>query len=111
MLGWPDQDEESNFSVDCLQHYNGDTIIHIGELFGETLSKNPWGQSTSQKFQLQLGELFRCVYRTRLPNWPGFLDTLSIWCKAKKAVECDGGLFCYVPGLEVKRHEVEQKER
>lgn len=103
--------EESNFSVECLQHYNGNTIIHIGELFGETLSNNPWGQTTSQKFQLQLGESFRCVYRTQLPNWPGYLDSLSIWCRAKTPVECDGGLFCYVPGMVVKSYKKEEEER
>lgn len=72
-------------------------MIHVGELFGETFSKNPWGQSTSRTFQLKLGEAFRCMYRRRLTSWPGYMDTLSIWCRTNSAVDCDGGMFCYVP--------------
>jgi hypothetical protein len=92
--------EESTFSLDCLHHYDGDIIIHVGELYGETFSNNPWGQSTSRIFQLELGKTFRCVYRRRLPSWPGYMDSLSIWCKIGVAVDCDGGMFCHVPGFE-----------
>ncbi|CAB3981043.1 Hypothetical predicted protein [Paramuricea clavata] len=99
-LAWPDKDEESTFSLDCLHHYDGDIIIHVGELYGETFSNNPWGQSTSRIFQLELGETFRCVYRKRLPSWPGYMDSLSIWWKIGVAVDCDGGMFCHVPGFE-----------
>jgi hypothetical protein len=92
--------EESTFSLDCLHHYEGDTIIHVGELYGETFSSNPWGQSTSRMFQMEIGKTFRCLYRRRLPSWPGYMDSLSIWCKIDSPVDCEGGRFCYVPGLE-----------
>ncbi|XP_046840825.1 uncharacterized protein LOC124434927 [Xenia sp. Carnegie-2017] len=99
LLAWPDKDEQSQFSLDCLHHYRGDIIIHIGELHGETLSSNPWGQSTSKRFQLEMAKSFRCLYRRRLPNWPGFMDSFSIWCRISTPVDCDGGLFCYTPEI------------
>lgn len=92
--------EENRFSYECLRHYAGDTIVHVGELYGETFSSNPWGQSTSRIFQLELGKTFRCVFRTRLPSWPGYMDSLSIWCRCDTAVDCDGGSFCYIPNFE-----------
>ncbi|XP_019615932.1 PREDICTED: uncharacterized protein LOC109463529 isoform X1 [Branchiostoma belcheri] len=95
-LAWPDADESSTLSTDCLNHYKGDAIIHVGELFGETLSSNPWGQSTSREFQLNLGEHFRCVTRMQLPNWPGHMDTLTLWRRLPAAVDCDGAMFHYV---------------
>ncbi|XP_070573405.1 uncharacterized protein [Ptychodera flava] len=96
MLSWPDADEGSTFSLDCLKYYKGESIIHIGELFGETMSSNPWGQSTSQAFQMQLGKEFRCINRVQLPNWPGHMDSLTLWRRVAKPVECDGALFQYV---------------
>lgn len=88
--------EGCTFSLDCLKFYKGNTIIHIGELFGETLSSNPWGQTTSRDFQLQLGEHFRCVSRVQLPNWPGHLDSLTVWSRASQPVECDGADMVFV---------------
>lgn len=96
LLSWPDHEEDCSFSLDCLKHYKGCTIIHIGELFGETLSANPWGQTTSRAFQLELGERFRCVSRVQLPNWPGHMDSLTVWSRASQAVECDGADMVFV---------------
>ncbi|KAJ7374101.1 hypothetical protein OS493_009433 [Desmophyllum pertusum] len=96
LLSWPDHEEDCSFSLDCLKHYKGNTIIHIGELFGETLSGNPWGQTTSRDFQLQLGERFRCVSRVQLPNWPGHMDSLTVWSRASQPVECDGAEMVFV---------------
>jgi len=44
MLCYPDdfQDSEESLAMTCLQKYSGDTIIHIGELFGSTVQDNPW---------------------------------------------------------------------
>lgn len=88
--------EDCSFSLDCLKNYKGGTIIHIGELFGETLSANPWGQTTSRAFQLELGEHFRCVSRVQLPNWPGHMDSLTVWSRASQPVECDGAEMVFV---------------
>ncbi|XP_030041501.1 uncharacterized protein LOC115456511 [Microcaecilia unicolor] len=97
LLSWPDTEESSMFSLDCLAFFQGETIIHIGELLGETLSANPWGQSTARDFQLALATDFCCVKRMRLPNWPGHMDSLSIWKrKNPQPVLCDGAHFHYV---------------
>ena len=89
--------EDCSFSLDCLKYYSGKTIIHIGELFGETLSSNPWGQTTSRAFQLRLGETFRCVSRVQLPNWPGHMDSLTVWSRAPDVVDCDGADMVFIP--------------
>lgn len=88
--------DSCSFSLDCLKFYKGNTIIHIGEMFGETLSSNPWGQTTSRDFQIQLGECFRCVSRVQLPNWPGHMDSLTVWSRALQPVRCDGADMVFV---------------
>ncbi|XP_073472962.1 uncharacterized protein LOC143982004 [Lithobates pipiens] len=96
-LAWPDADESSRFSLDCLAYFRGHTLFHVGELLGETLSSNPWGQSTSRDFQLALAEDFCCVKRIRLPNWPGHVDSFTVWKrKNPQFVLCDGAHFQYV---------------
>ncbi|XP_044142729.1 uncharacterized protein LOC122932412 isoform X2 [Bufo gargarizans] len=96
-LAWPDADESSQFSLDCLAFFRGHTLFHVGELLGETLSSNPWGQSTSRAFQLSLAEDFCCVKRFRLPSWPGQVDSFSVWKrKNPQFVLCDGAHFQYV---------------
>ncbi|XP_043574366.1 uncharacterized protein LOC122564008 [Chiloscyllium plagiosum] len=96
-LAWPDIDESSTFSLDCLSYFRGDIILHVGELLGETLSANHWGQSTSRNFQLALAEDFCCLSRVKLPNWPGHLDSLTMWKrKNPQSVVCDGANFHYV---------------
>ena len=78
-------------------------MIHIGELYGETFTHNPWGQTTSRDFQLRLGEQFRCVSRVQLPNWPGYMDTLTIWRRMAATVECDDAAMRFVP-LDNRRY-------
>ncbi|XP_063812037.1 uncharacterized protein LOC135049940 [Pseudophryne corroboree] len=96
-LAWPDADDSSHFSLDCLIFFRGQTLFHVGELLGETLSSNPWGQSTSREFQLALAEDFCCVKRIRLPRWPGHVDSFSVWKrKNPQFVLCDGAHFQYV---------------
>ncbi|XP_078278395.1 uncharacterized protein LOC144606305 isoform X1 [Rhinoraja longicauda] len=97
LLAWPDVDESSTFSVDCLRRFQGETLVHVGELLGETQSANPWGQSSSREFQLSLAEDFCCVSRIKLPNWPGHLDSLTLWRRKNvQPVVCDKAHFHYV---------------
>ena len=37
---------------------------------------------------LQLGERFRCTQTVPLPNWPGHLDSLTIWRRVEATVDC-----------------------
>ncbi|XP_043911374.1 uncharacterized protein LOC122788362 [Protopterus annectens] len=97
LLAWPDAEESSTFSLNCLAHFKGDLIFHVGELLGETLSSNPWGQSTSADFQVALAQDFCCVSRIHLPAWPGHLDSFTVWRrKHAQPVICEGAHFHYV---------------
>eukprot|EP00040_Diaphanoeca_grandis_P015485 m.79090 g.79090 ORF g.79090 m.79090 type:complete len:298 (+) comp25177_c2_seq3:286-1179(+) len=78
-LAWPDVDQASTFGFECVQSYVGDTVFHVGELFGHTTHANPWGQTTSQRCQLELGTTFRCVESIDLMRWPGHSDNLTVW--------------------------------
>eukprot|EP00050_Salpingoeca_kvevrii_P020821 m.102993 g.102993 ORF g.102993 m.102993 type:complete len:125 (+) comp9037_c0_seq1:669-1043(+) len=118
LLAWPDISEESIFGAQCIEAFKGMTIVHIGELAGQTLSANPWGQvcaealyhcscdlcstlltscgdvqSTSARCQQALWSTFRCVARVPLHTWPGMMDELTIWKRAEAPVECDGAFF------------------
>ncbi len=81
LLCYPD-DRES-MSMECLEHFRGETIIHIGEL-AITGTKagglqRPWGKTTCSEFQVGLMEEFHCVLRHRLTNFPTSCDYLTVW--------------------------------
>ena len=45
MLCYPDdfEDSEDSMAATCLRHFTGDTIVHIGEMLGETCClPSPW---------------------------------------------------------------------
>eukprot|EP00049_Salpingoeca_infusionum_P004565 m.80988 g.80988 ORF g.80988 m.80988 type:complete len:211 (-) comp12620_c0_seq6:2919-3551(-) len=96
MLAWPDAMPDSLFGFECVKRFKGSWIVHVGELFGESITGNPWGQSTSQACQVQLAKDFRVVKRVSLPQWPHQRDSLTIWSRVSKPVECDGAVFHYV---------------
>ena len=80
-----DDDDEAPLSMSlaarCLDAYRGDVVVHIGELFGDTLSlaQAPWGRTTGGDFHAQLAAGWHCVLRLDLPRWPMHRDTLSVW--------------------------------
>eukprot|EP00056_Hartaetosiga_gracilis_P013059 m.213244 g.213244 ORF g.213244 m.213244 type:complete len:293 (-) comp13789_c0_seq11:2662-3540(-) len=88
-LAWPDDSEDSVFGRDCVMEFNGNTIVHVGELFGETLSETPYGQSTSKQCQEALAKDFRIYKRISLPQWPYQRDSLTIWRRTTRALVCD----------------------
>jgi hypothetical protein len=66
----------------CLEHYQGEIFIHVGELFGDTslsLEQAPWGRSSSPEFQDRLFTEYHLLLRARLPNWLHTVDTLTVW--------------------------------
>ncbi|KAL7519264.1 hypothetical protein ACHAWX_004053 [Stephanocyclus meneghinianus] len=70
----------------CLEHFTGTTIIHVGELYGDTLSLDlsPWGRSSSSEFQERLSSEYHCVLKMKLANnWLHVRDTLSVWKKSE----------------------------
>ena len=95
-LCYPDEDvdqscgseQHMSMAAACLEHYTGDTIIHVGELFSDTLSldHSPWGRSTGKVFQERLGIEFHCILRMKLENnWLHVNDFLTVW---KRSLTC-----------------------
>jgi hypothetical protein len=85
-LCYPDENdsaEEEGFSLGlaCLQDFQGDHVVHVGEIYGDTLSVDqaPWGRSSSLQFQERLATEFHCVLQIPLPNWVHVRDTLTVW--------------------------------
>lgn len=90
-LCYPDEEEQqqqqqlsSSMAEECLRYYTGTHIIHVGELYGDSISLDqtqaPWGRSTSWKFQLELQKSFHLVLKCSLKSsWLHVRDTISIW--------------------------------
>ena len=69
----------------CLDHYKGQYVIHVGELFGDTLSMEqaPWGRSSSPDFQDRLAAEYHCMLKASLTNWLHVRDTISVWKRSQ----------------------------
>ena len=83
-----DDDDESRMTtlgVECLKNYTGDYVIHVGELFGDSLSLEqcPWGRSSGPEFQQYLATTFHCILKASLPNWIHVRDTISVWKRSE----------------------------
>ena len=116
-LCYPDEEEQSTPQVRknvigtsssscsmaklCLNFYKGEFIIHVGELYGDSISLDgrqaPWGRSSSWDFQIELMKSFHCVLKCSLKSsWLHVRDTISVWkrtsliCTIAFAVGDDG---------------------
>ncbi|CAN0133571.1 unnamed protein product [Scytosiphon promiscuus] len=84
-LCYPDdfEGETESLGLRCLHAFEGDVVIHVGELFGDSISmtpgQSPWGRTTSQDCQEELASKFHCILKVPLPRWPHSRDTLSVW--------------------------------
>lgn len=62
---YPDDFENGSTSLaaECLEAFRGTTLIHVGELFGDTplLDMAPWGRTSGADFQQRLHAEFRCA--------------------------------------------------
>ena len=69
----------------CLENYQGDIVIHVGELHGDTLSMDqaPWGRSSAPEFQQRLAAEYHCLLKAALPNWLHVRDTISVWKRSQ----------------------------
>mmetsp|Transcript_6872 Transcript_6872/g.8909 ORF Transcript_6872/g.8909 Transcript_6872/m.8909 type:complete len:412 (+) Transcript_6872:84-1319(+) len=78
-------DEPMSLGQACLQHYTGNYIVHVGEIFGDTLSmaQAPWGRSSSPMFQQQLAAEFHCILKMPLPGWLHVRDSLTVWKRSE----------------------------
>ena len=83
VLMWPDYQGRGSYGLECLSGYAGEALILVGEwrgrTYGGSLGLCEGGQSFSADFQRTVEAQFECVQEHRLPNWPLFLDTLTIW--------------------------------
>eukprot|EP00597_Dinobryon_sp_UTEXLB2267_P012606 CAMPEP_0170108522 /NCGR_PEP_ID=MMETSP0020_2-20130122/6619_1 /TAXON_ID=98059 /ORGANISM="Dinobryon sp., Strain UTEXLB2267" /LENGTH=128 /DNA_ID=CAMNT_0010333255 /DNA_START=569 /DNA_END=955 /DNA_ORIENTATION=+ len=88
-LCYPDEMEE--MSVQCLDHFEGDFIVHVGELpITGTISgppQAPFGRTSSSGFAVQLAQDFHCVLSASIPRFPFSYDCITVWKRTK-----------YVPG-------------
>lgn len=87
-LCYPDEnvDKCESLGSACLSKYQGDWIIHVGELYSDaTLSMDqaPWGRSSSPEFQQQLSAQYHCVLHASLPNWLHARDSISVWKRSQ----------------------------
>jgi hypothetical protein len=95
-LCYPDEDDtfskESNddgvprsLGSLCLEHFKGDHVIHVGELFGDnwSMEQAPWGRSSAPEFQEQLHAQFHCLLKISLTNWLHVRDTLTVWKRSQ----------------------------
>ena len=112
LLCYPDDHEdggerETPLSVECLEAFDGDLIIHVGELFGDSLSVSmegqetpddlwPWGRSTDPRFQARLVGEFHKILQVPLPCWANARDTLSVWRRSGTSVVA-GDRYAHVP--------------
>ncbi len=81
MLCYPDEDSE--MSMDCLERYDGEYLIHIGELVTTGTysggTQAPFGRTTCSQFQVSLLEYFHCILVAELPCFPFSKDCISVW--------------------------------
>ena len=102
LLCYPD-DRES-LSLECLKYYQGDTLIHIGELAFTTgtlaggADQCPFGRTTCSEFQVELAAQFHCVLSAKLKmSLPHCKDYISVWRRSSFVSmgegegECDEG--------------------
>jgi hypothetical protein len=79
-------DSIQSFGWQCLDHYQGDVVIHVGELILDnnlSYDQAPWGRSSSPEFQQRLMSEYHCIYKISLPSWVHVRDTLTVWKRTK----------------------------
>ena len=84
--GEEDDAPPQSLGAACLEYFQGDTVIHVGELFSDaslSMEQAPWGRSSSPDFQQLLASDFHCLLHMRLPNWVHTRDSLSVWRRSK----------------------------
>ena len=102
LLCYPDDFEDSSSSMaeDALLRYKGDTVIHIGEVMGDSLCKpGCWGRTTAHEAQVLLNTAFHCIFKAPLPSWNTSRDTITIWKRTRPCVVL-GEIYAHVPESE-----------
>ncbi len=79
-----------SMAYECLQYYQGNTVIHVGELMnmGSPIIGNdtaPYGRTSSISFQEYLFTHYQCILQYKLPlNWLHTNnDYLTVWKRSR----------------------------
>ncbi|KAL9183765.1 hypothetical protein ACHAXT_004621 [Thalassiosira profunda] len=109
-----DEEAPTSMAAACLEHFAGDTIIHVGELYGDTLSMEqaPFGRSSSGEFQARLAAEYHCILKMSMSNWLHVRDTLSVWKRSQTSCvafqddsddeeEAEEAYYKYIPPEEL----------
>lgn len=89
-LCYPDEGE--SIAIQCLESFQGQYIIHVGELMftGGTIlgpPSAPFGRTSSAEFQVSLAEGFHCVLVQHLQHRSPFSrDCLTVWKRTEYVV-------------------------
>ena len=78
----PDVNAEAPMSYAALEVFEGEYVVHVGELVGVGAGyarPGCWGRTTSAMSQMYLAERFHCVASLGLPSWPTSNDCISVW--------------------------------
>ena len=78
----PDVNAEAPMSYVALEVFDGEYVVHVGELLGVGQGyarPGCWGRTTSGMSQAFLAEHFHCVASLELPSWPTSNDCISVW--------------------------------
>lgn len=79
-------DVKNSLGSACLEHFSGEYVIHVGELFGDSicLENAPYGRSSAPLFQERLAGEFHCIVKASLQNYLHSKDTISVWKRSKR---------------------------
>jgi hypothetical protein len=82
-----DEDESTptSMAASCLEYFKGEYVVHVGELYSDTLSMDqaPWGRSSGAEFQERLASEYHCLLKASLTNWLHVRDTISVWKRSE----------------------------
>lgn len=107
-------DEDSNVGNMCLEYFEGEYIIHVGELLATGTHcgypQAPFGRTTGADFQVALAENFHCILRAKLPSFPISNDYLTVWkrtvfIEGREHSEDNEDLWASIPPAEVLDNE------
>jgi len=103
MLCYPDdyEDGPESMALKCLQKYKGNTVILIGELFGQTILENPWGKTCGGDFQEELAASFHLVLQLALPSFQCSVDSISVWKRTQVTYIEGTGFKCIPPEEQI----------
>jgi hypothetical protein len=99
-------DEDSQLGVECLKHFKGDYIIHVGEMITTgtvcAYPQSPWGKTSSADFQEDLMETFHCILSAKLPSFPVSNDFITVWkrtkyCRGQNHTDEEPDLWASIP--------------